>query len=326
MTECPIDAYKNFQTLSGPLTELILKPISVNQSPFIGSFSPRVVAPKLQKSGVIEESMGNSIQINNVRYDIYPVVFLSKPIHTGYILPDQQSAQLDMVAELIILTKNNNKSLFLCLPVYRTQNTSSYSVYLEQLWNTNAPVANLQTLFIANDGDNNQVSLNYVYCNEGESVDVFVFPRGISIPSGNWQKIMNIVEKLADLKISTGTVLSSSNDFRTRFQYYRKGVGLVGKFNASTCPAYKTNQYKCVPFDKINNLEGDTVVFKGAGTLQDRLREQDLAKQTAMAKIEGEKPGLSPTAIAAIVAGTLIGSLGIIYIGSKAAQFINQDN
>jgi hypothetical protein len=72
-------------------------------------------------------------------------------------------------------------------------------------------------------------------------------------------------------------------------------------------------------------LNGDTVVFQGVGTLQDRLNEQDSAKRSAIQQVSGEKPGMSAGSIAAIVAGTLIGGLALVYVGSKAAQFINDE-
>jgi hypothetical protein len=327
MSRCPIDAYKTFQTLSGPLTDIILKTITVNQSPFFASFAPRTVAPKLIKNGIIAESFGNSMQINNIRYDIVPTIFLIKPIHTGFILPGQQSAQTDMVGEVLFTAKNLNNVVFISIPIYRTQNTSTYSAYLDQLWNPSAPVANLQTLFLAAEGDNRQVCLNYVYCENGLNRNVFVFPRGIQMPATNWSRIMNIAEKLGDLSITAGSVLVCSTDFRNRFQYYTRGVGLIGRFDSGSCPAYnyKTKQYKCVPFDRIRNLDGDTVVFKGAKTLQDTLNEQDAAKKKAMRQVEGEQSGMSAGAIAAIVAGTLVGGIALVYIGSKTAQLMNEE-
>lgn len=325
MSQCPSDAYKTFQTLSGPLTDAILKTVAVEQAPFFVSFAPRTVAPKLLKNGIITESFGNSLQINNTRYDIFPSIFLMKPVHTGFLLPSQQAAQIDMVGEILFIAQNPNNVVFISIPIYRTQNTSSYSAYLDQLWDAAAPVANLQTLFLASEGDTKQVCINYVYCEQGLNRNVFVFPRGVQIPATNWAKLMNISETLGDLGGTAGSVLVTSADFRNRFQYYTRAVGLIGRFDSGTCPAYKTSQYKCVPFDRIRNLNGDTVVFQGVGTLQDRLNEQDSAKRSAIQQVSGEKPGMSAGAIAAIVAGTLIGGLALVYVGSKAAQFINDE-
>lgn len=331
MIKCPPDSYKTFQSLSGLLTELILKPVTVNQPPFLVSFAPRMVAPKLQKGGIIGEAFGNSIQINNVRYDIDPIIFLSKPLHKGFTLPSQQSQQLDMVAELLIFARNLENICALSLPIYRTQNTLSYAAYINQLWDVDSPVANLQTLFVANEGDTKQVCLNYTYCQriggsgstDGQNVNVYVFPRGIEIPSSNWQKIMNICENLTDFGILTGTILSTSIDFKNRFLYYSRGVSLIGRFDAGTCPAYKTKQYKCIPFDKIRNLDGDTVVFRGANTLADRLRDQEKAKKNAKKQVEGEGKNASAGIIAATVAGIFIGGLAVIFVGSKMSEFIN---
>jgi hypothetical protein len=333
--QCPVDAFKSFQTLSGPLTELLLKPIAVNSPPFIASFAPRTVAPKLTEGGKISEPPGNSVDINDIRYEIMDTVIV-QPIHKGFLFPDQQASQWNQVAELVIMliskgvsagrNKGDQTIAFINIPIFSTTNTSSYSAYLDQLYDPTKPAANLQTIFLNDDGDTKQKSISYVFCSQGSNIQVILFPRGIQLPSYNWQKLMNIIKTLNQINLpAAGLVVPTSQEFKTRFQYFMKPVAITGKFDPGSCPAYKTSQYKCVPFDRIRNLDGDTVIFNGAGTLRDRLQEQDRAKASAIKSVAGQKPGLSPTEIAAIVAGSLIGVVGLVYVGSKAAAFVNQD-
>jgi len=327
--QCPVDAFKSFQTLSGPLTELLLKPIAVNSPPFLGSFAPRTVAPKLLESGKINEGPGNSIDVNDNRYELWDVGII-QTIHKGFLFPDQQASQWNQVAELMIafltMKKGGPFATIINLPIYATANTSSYSAYLDQLYDPTKPAANLQTLFLKEEGDTAQKSISYIFCLQGSNIQVILFPRGIQIPSYNWQKIMNIIKTLNTPYFPLPELLAPTcQEFRTRFQYFTKPISITGKFDTGSCPAYKTNQYKCVPFDRIRNLDGDTVIFKGAGTLKDRLEEQDKKKVSAIKSVSGQKRAMGPTEIAAIVTGCLFGVLGLVYVGSKAAAIINMD-
>lgn len=327
-TKCSVDAYTSTQTLSGPLSESLLNSIGVNDVPFYTSFAPRTIAPKLEKGGQILEPFGNTIQINNVTFEVLSVKIMA-PIHKGFIVPGQSYP--DHVGEILIIVINHSaeKINSVCIPIYSTQNTSSYSAYLDQLYDPTKPVANLQTIFKNDEKDDAQKCIKYTFCESGKNIEVFVFPLGIQIPSTNWQKLLNIIGQLSPVVPPPGIVSPVSKDFQTRFQYFKHTIGLVGKFDSASCPAYKkkykTSEYKCVPFDRIRNLDGDTVVFNGANTLSDRLRAQDEAKKRAVVSVSGEKPGMDAGTIAAIVCGSLVGGVILVYIGSKTAQALNSE-
>lgn len=328
---CPQNSFKGVQTLTGPLTLSILQSIQASTAPFILDIAPRGIRPNVEKNHFIEDTMGNSIEIDGVKYKLLSLVYIYQPIHTGYTLPSQPTNQIP-TAELVIWgfsqTSGAQKRVLICFPIYVSTNTSAYSQYLDQIWNPDAPVANLQTLFLSSASDTNQVSLNYIICKDTQ-ISTYIFPRGITIPSANWQSFLNIYGNLATFDYGNAGMLSSalltvtSDEFTNHFVYYTKPPSLRGRFDGSVCPAYKTTEYKCVPFDRIKDLQGDTVVMDGANTLADRLAAQDQAQSDAINSVGGPDSGAEAGIIAAAVAGSVLGALLLIFISSKIATLID---
>lgn len=103
-------------------------------------------------------------------------------------------------------------------------------------------------------------------------------------------------------------ISTASNDFKERFIYYTKPPKLVGKFSEDNCPHYKTSQYKCVPFDKIQDLSGDYVI-RGANSLDSLLATQQNARTVSISSNEVKADA---GRIALIVGGSIGGVLGLL--------------
>jgi hypothetical protein len=78
-------------------------------------------------------------------------------------------------------------------------------------------------------------------------------------------------------EISQTTLSSCNDEFRNRVEYFIKPPHIISKsklFNTEKCPYYKTNEYKCVPFNQLHDLSGvdqDAYVIPGNSTLQNML-------------------------------------------------------
>jgi hypothetical protein len=66
-------------------------------------------------------------------------------------------------------------------------------------------------------------------------------------------------------------------DIGNKIEYFQLPMSLSGtKDFTSSCPYYRTDQYKCVPFHRLTDLSGNEVI-KNADTLADILKGQDEA-------------------------------------------------
>lgn len=328
---CPMGAFQGPQQLTGPISQTLLRQIESRDKPFLIDIEPKGIRPTVIKDQYIAESYNNFVEIDGLKYNLFSLISIYNPIHTGYIVP-QQPANLSPTAELILIAISQSapqKVALLCFPIFTTNNTSAYSSYLDQLWNPEAKIANLQTLFMNSSNDTStQVSINYTIC-KSNPISVYVFPIGISVPSANWQKLINVMgspknflsNNILNINVSQPSLLTvTSDDFKNRFVYYSKSPGLRGKFNGSVCPAYKTNEYKCVPFDRIRDLQGDNVVLDGAPTLADRLTRQDEAKSQAIDSVGGSSTNPETGITIAAIAGASIGALLLIWVASTISK------
>lgn len=330
---CPIGVFQGPIQLTSPITKTLLNQIENRDKPFFIDIEPKGVRPTVIKNQFIQESYNNSVEIDGLKYNLFSLLYIYNPIHTGYILP-QQPTNLSPIAELILPAISQStppRFAIISFPIYITNNTSAYSGYLDQLWNSEAPVANLQTLFMNSAEDKAQVSINYVTCNN-QPIHFFIFPIGISMPATNWQKLLNVVgspgnfytQNLLNIRLSQSSLLTvTSDDFKNRFIYYSKPPGLRGKFNGAVCPIYKTSEYKCVPFDRIRDLQGDKVVLNNASTLSDRLARQDIAKEQAINSVGGATSSPQVGITVAAVAGASIGALVLIWLTSLVSKRMN---
>jgi len=147
---CPIGVFQGPIQLTSPITKTLLNQIENRDKPFFIDIEPKGVRPTVIKNHFIQESYNNSVEIDGLKYNLFSLLYIFNPIHTGYILP-QQPANLSPIAELILPAISQStppRYAIISFPIYITNNTSAYSGYLDQLWNSEAQVANLQTLFM----------------------------------------------------------------------------------------------------------------------------------------------------------------------------------
>ena len=117
-----------------------------------------------------------------------------------------------------------------------------------------------------------------------------------------------------DGNLYVSSVSTASDEFRNRFVFYGKPPRIVGTFTKEQCPYYKTTQYKCVPFSKLQDLSGDYVI-RGAKTLDQIIQQQDQTVKDAT-KIPDTSEAISKTEeIIEIASGALIAVVAALALG-----------
>lgn len=124
------------------------------------------------------------------------------------------------------------------------------------------------------------------------------------------------------LVYSQSLISTASNDFKQRFIYYTKPPKLIGKFSEDNCPHYKTSQYKCVPFNKLQDISGDYVI-RGANSLDSLLATQANARDVGL-PVEAPK-GVSAN-IGLIVGGAVVGGLAVIGLLAKFLMSLGEED
>ena len=119
------------------------------------------------------------------------------------------------------------------------------------------------------------------------------------------------------LVYSQSLISTASNDFKQRFIYYTKPPKLIGKFSEDNCPHYKTSQFKCVPFNKIQDLSGDYVI-RGANSLESLLATQANARNIDLPS-DVSKPSTGNLSL--IIGGSIAG--GLLAIGLLTKLFMS---
>lgn len=208
----------------------------------------------------------------------------------------------------------------------------------------------LSSLFYTSSKDTSQVSLSYKTCVEvkeaqtfsTKSLAVFVFPHGIHIASNVLQPFLaqqtlqnfrlpplirgdkataksyrfnngvkEITETSSEGVLYTTTINSCNDEFKSKIQYFVRPPPIPSvTSSSSTATPLTTSQYKCVPFDKLKNVEaGERVnmTLKDAINTQERFKIGQDATRTA---------GLSSEQMEGIIAGSILGVgviAGVIY-------------
>ncbi len=115
---------------------------------------------------------------------------------------------------------------------------------------------------------------------------------------------------------------SVSNDFKERFEYFVNPPKLSHKFDPNSCPYYKTEQYKCVPFDQLKDLSGNYVI-PGNKTLQSILQQQNGNLSSELNGVNNVNGSITTKQIEdtiTIIAGVGGAILAFIAIGSWVAK------
>jgi hypothetical protein len=112
------------------------------------------------------------------------------------------------------------------------------------------------------------------------------------------------------------TSLSScTDDFINRFEFFTKPPRLPTlKIDTNSCPYYTTTQYKCVPFNQLNDLSGNYVIPGGNTTLQTILDNQTI-------EMNNSKPQMSSQDMAVGIA-SIIAPIAVIGICLGVGSFI----
>lgn len=251
--------------------------------------------------------------------------------------------------------------LLVCFPIYESGQTEYGGYLEQLIsGSTDTKVSSLQTLFQNDPKDQTQTSLAYSTCFEtvssngsmtSHNVYVMVFPKGIQLKASVFQGLRSRLgsfkpyEAPTAIRGSDPTLLtyvmsngkkvksttspegrlykipmtSSSDEFINRFEYFKEAPTSTG--GPSSKKAYKTTQYKCVPFDQLrdlatpNDLKNSYVIPEGK-TLGDVL---GLQKDVADAQKKGD---VNTNTLTTGQIETIIGaSIGIIVVGALAIYF-----
>jgi hypothetical protein len=295
--QCSSSVNQGILKIQGNLTEPILNEIKQNSSPFTISFGAKTIKPFINQNVIFDSRSENTLTYKVNKYILQDIQYCKNIKHTGYWL-QSEGAQQTPIAELYLtfiaqdlngLNGNYSASVILVLPIYlSTSNKGSHDGYLNQIALSSAPVASLQTLFYNSESDKTQKSISYDVCfnfqqNNYINLTFFVFPIGISLTQNVINKFNDIPTRdfkfigMYDINTITSPTIATSDNFKNIFTYYSEPPQLPGRFNADSCEYYKTTQYKCVPFNKLQDLSGDYVVAKG-NSLNTILNSQEAVK------------------------------------------------
>lgn len=360
---CPVGVATGIVTLKGPVSPDTAMTIMVNNPPFTFAPAPRNTPPTMI-GNKIEDSYENTVIYKSNKYGMAHVVQICAPMHTGY--PSRSGAL--PVAELIIAFSNTKltgsfpSGILLCVPIYESS-AESHVAYINQLINSTAPVASLQTIFFENKNDNTQYSMGYQTCIEvaggsaptytitNYNLFVLVFSEGIKISSKSFQSLVSKITggpggKLPQFQLPpalrdgsptvsaytfdnngnkiqtavsqegylyTTQVSTGTDDFSNRFEIFpppKLSSSSNTMFNES-CPYYKSTQYKCVPFDRIQNMAGKYVIPEGT-QLSKIISGQNKTMSADMSSSGGISTSTIETAVAAVGGIILAGAFALI--------------
>lgn len=113
-------------------------------------------------------------------------------------------------------------------------------------------------------------------------------------------------------------ISTASQEFVQRIQYFTQPINLTSSSFQPSCPYYTTSQYKCVPFNKLRDLSGNTVI-PGGTSLDSILKiqtsqDETLSKSSLTTADVGEALG--------ITAGVVVGGFIILYLGDKIMKVL----
>lgn len=134
-----------------------------------------------------------------------------------------------------------------------------------------------------------------------------------------------VATQLSDIgQISVTPISPVGDDFKNTIQFFRKPPVLAGVTTPdSQCPTYSTSQYKCVPFNALNDLSGNQVVMSGT-SLADVVNQQQSVIAQGITSIDTlKRVGL----IALIIIGCVLAVVILLpLIGSALAWLFETPN
>jgi hypothetical protein len=248
----------------------------------------------------------------------------------------------------------------MCFPIYSKSNTK-HGQYLKQLITDtqSTDVVTLENLFKENADDKSQTSLAYTTCFETENKNtqmtshglyVIVFPNGAHVESSSLEKLYSRIGTLKKYQTPTAirgtdptlltyvmangkkiksmlspegylyrtSIETSSSNFTDRFEYFK----VPPSARSSTAKkAYKTTQYKCVPFDQLRNLETPNDI-KNSYVIPDGMTMSDVLDQQKKMSEDQKKGDVQTTTLSTGQIETIIGaSVGAMVVGVLVFYF-----
>lgn len=315
MSYCPPGALSGLVQLTGPISQQILNKISTNDAPPLQlSIAPRSTPPS-HISGNIDDTTNNLCIYKNKKYNITSIQLCTIQ-HTGYQIPSMSN---NPSAEMIITCFNSSaepEGILLCMPIYNT-GSSSNDAYMKAVLHPNT--TSLTTTTLNSMFTDKQPSFGYQTCFQtkldnqttaSHSMYVLVFPNGIHLSNSDYSVIASSllssyivpaaitnnhpiissftfntsriqVTGTSEQKLYTAQISTSSDDFQHKFEYFIYDIKMVG--TKRQAKHYTTSQYKCVPFNREENLQfrkGQIYVTPGETneSLQTILDKNDIEK------------------------------------------------
>ena len=327
---CDSGDSKGFRTLNDPIN--YNKLTTVNSSPITLAFDPSCVSSLYGNKIVPINTTQNTCTIDLIKYTLDNIQ-ICKSIHKYKNTGENK----DPVAELILsfyktMSDNTSDILLFCLPIY-ISDQEKYSGYLNNIDLTNCDQnSSLSSLFVSSK--ESQSGLKYTSCfskkSKLEKVNIYVF-SGIRITQN---KFNDLTAKLCkkdtlcislqytfkeyvmpnDLSYAETSFITCSAEFAKTMNYYTTPITIPSKIKPTgTYNHYKMNQYKCVPFDRLNDLKKDNVP-----SLYDITTMQDNAEIIPMTTTSDS---ISTDGVIEIIAIVAAVPIVIVMIGA-AASFI----
>lgn len=323
-----------FIEITGSL--LSINTIKLDSYPVTLNIAPRTTVPDIVGNRINESTVtsstcrdlnGNTFTLNDIQ--------ICSVTNKGY---SQNKPDAELIVSFLANSKADTLGVLLCVYIYDSGHDSNAD-YISQLWNTQdtTKIVTLESIFKTQSFgyktcfetiDDNKVI-------DSKNLYVVVFPDGIHLTSKNYQKLLDTIGDLVPYrvppairggeytvrnykfnnkgkKIVTGTnkdgiiystpISSCSKEFKDRFYYFLKPPDIPKTGSTDKCTYYNTNQYKCVPFDKLKDLSGEIVIPEGATTLKTVLG-------TKASDAKDSDSSLSADAIDEIIVGVVLISL-----------------
>ena len=209
--------------------------------------------------------------VNNSLVGTYPVgIFVIVPIYNSSY--SDHSAYIKQIMDSTNNPVANIQKIFLDSAKDTTQLSIAYDSCIDLVSDDDKGNINIRVIYFPHGihltGQEYQKFTAILTDNNKVPIQDFYVPRvlrksGMATVTGYSRD--DDGQKIAKSKSSKGKPYSSSMpasspEFINKFKYYLKPVSTTSALSAETCPYYKTNQYKCVPFNKIRDLSGNQVV------------------------------------------------------------------
>ena len=117
----------------------------------------------------------------------------------------------------------------------------------------------------------------------------------------------------------TTQISTASSDFTSRYEFYPPPK-LSSAFSQEQCPYYKTSQYKCVPFNRLQDLSGEYVIPEG--TQLSRILSQQQSIQSGAINWKAPSNSVITTAQIETILGATGGVIGAVVIGLIIGHFV----